>query len=113
MGSSIFYPDVAPDYANNQPYRTETQRNIPENAVALKEGAWVVTADGQHVGSVKRVFTQSKNDKATHFLISEGVFFKDHKMVPIDWVDEIKEDAVYLNVTADMLKGLPEFQETA
>src|SRR5258708_33678638 len=31
----------------------ETERNIPENTVALKEGAEVISADGESVGTVE------------------------------------------------------------
>src|SRR5258706_5506589 len=55
------------------PYRSETEQNIPEDTVALKEGARVISEDDQHVGNVERVFTRSDNDRATHFLISAGL----------------------------------------
>ena len=57
-------------------------RNIPEGTIALKEGAKVVTSDDKHVGNVERVFVDASADKATHFLITQGVFFKARKVVP-------------------------------
>jgi uncharacterized protein YrrD len=110
LGGSMAYADYGAGY--NFPYRSETEKNIPEDTVALKEGARVISDDGQYVGNVKRIFTKSENDRASHFLISEGFFFKDHKLVPINWIHDIQEDEVHLNVTAATLKRLPEFQET-
>jgi uncharacterized protein YrrD len=109
---SMSYPEYAPAYVNQQPYRTQTQQNIPEDTIALKEGARVISEDDQYVGNVKRVFTKSDTDRASHFLISEGVIFKDHKLVPTSWIHDIQEDEVHLNVNAATLKNLPEFQET-
>ena len=111
MGSSMFYPDLAAAYANEKPYGAETQKNIPEDSIALREGARVITADGQDVGSVKRIFTQPENDRATQLLISNGVIFKEQKMIPVGWIEDIQEDEIHLNVSTAMLKGLPEFQE--
>ncbi len=111
LGSSMLYPEFAPVYANNQPFRATTEQNIPEDTVALKEGAHVISSDDQHVGNVKRVFTKGENGQATHFLISEGLIFKERKLVPVTWIHSITEDEVYLNVSASTLKNLPAFQE--
>ncbi|MBA3871683.1 MAG: DUF2171 domain-containing protein [Anaerolineae bacterium] len=112
LAGSLSYPDYAQAYVNQQPYRSETEKNIPEDTVALKEGARVISDDDQHVGNVDRVFTQSENDRASHFLISAGLIFKDHKLVPTTWIHDIQEDEVHLNVSAATLKNLPEYQET-
>ena len=45
-------------------------------------------------------------------LISAGLIFKDHKLVPTTWIHDIQEDEVHLNVSAATLKNLPEYQET-
>jgi uncharacterized protein YrrD len=110
LGTSMTYVDYGAGY--DFPYRTETEKNIPEDTVALKEGARVISDDGQHVGNVKRVFTRSDNDRATHFLVSEGLIFRVHKLVPTSWIHDIQEDEVHLNVSAATLNRVPEFQET-
>jgi uncharacterized protein YrrD len=110
LGSSMTYANYGAGY--HFPYRSETEQNIPEDTVALKEGARVISEDDQYVGNVKRVFTRSDNDRASHFLISEGLIFKDRKLVPTSWIHDIQEDEVHLNVNAATLKNLPEFQET-
>ena len=112
LAGSLANPEYAPAYVNQQPYRMETEQNIPEDTIALKEGARVISHDDQYVGNVKRVFTKSDTDRASHFLISEGLIFKDHKLVPTTWIHDIQEDEVHLNVNAATLKNLPEFQET-
>lgn len=110
-GGWMGYPDYGDQYAYPPPYPSETIQNIPSNTVALREGASVISADGEHVGSVKRIFTHPGSDRATHFLLSEGLFFKEQKLVPFGWISKIEEDEVHLNVGAHLLKEVPEFHE--
>ncbi|MBC7878849.1 MAG: PRC-barrel domain-containing protein [Anaerolineales bacterium] len=79
-------------------YVTKIDKNIPEGTVAMKEGAKVVTADGKHVGTVERVYTDIPEEQITHLLISYGMFSKKTKLVPIDWVENVTEDQVNLLV---------------
>ena len=90
---------------------TETKRNIPEDTVPLKEGTDVISSDGEHVGDVERLIVAPDSNKATHFLISQGLFFKDRKMVPAHWVTSVEEDKVHLAVPARLLERLPAFEE--
>ncbi len=90
-------------------YVTATQRNIPEGTVALEEGADVITADYKKVGSIERIFTDPKTERATHFLVSEGMIFKDKKLIPTWWVELVSDEAVYLTVPAEALEALPEY----
>lgn len=89
----------------------ETKRNIPDNTVPLKEGTDVISSDGEHVGDIERLFIEPDSNKTTHFLISQGLLFKDHKLVPIDWVTSIEEDKVHLAVPSRLLERLPAYQE--
>ena len=112
LAGSLTSPDYAPSYAGQQPYRSETEQNIPEDTVALKEGARVISDDDQHVGNVERIFTHTGSDRATHFLVSAGLIFKDHKLIPTSWIHDIQEGEVHLNINAGTLENLPEFHET-
>src|SRR4051794_6735788 len=55
------------------PYVVSTEKNIPDGAVALKEGVKVMSSDGQHVGNIAEIFTDSRTDRAIHFLIARGL----------------------------------------
>jgi sporulation protein YlmC with PRC-barrel domain len=94
-----------------EPYVAEVERNIPEGTVALKEGASVFDSTGSKVGSVARVFTDSETQEATHLLVAEGWLFKEERLVPINWVRDVTEEAVHLTVDADFLRGLPEYRK--
>src|SRR5215207_925883 len=55
-------PVLASPYVDSERrYVSQVDRNIPETSVALKEGARVVSADGQHVGEVERVMLGRDN----------------------------------------------------
>jgi len=94
-------------------FTIETEQNIPEGTIALKEGARVMSVDKQHVGDVARIFIESENNLASHILISDGIIFKQKKLVPVSWIREIQEDEIYLGVGAAMLDKLPEYQDVS
>ncbi len=60
----------------------ETHLNIPDDTVALKEGARVVSDDGKEVGHVEQVLTSPPGDRITHFLISKGLLVKERRLIP-------------------------------
>ena len=90
--------------------RRETTRNIPEHTIPLKEGTDVMSSDGEHVGDIERLFVASDSNKATHFVISQGVFFKDRKLIPTHWVKSVEEDKVELAVLPKLLEDLPRYE---
>jgi uncharacterized protein YrrD len=91
-------------------YVARTEKHIPEGTVALEEGAKVIGSDGEHIGDIERVFTDPLVDRATHLLISEGLFLKEKKLIPTKWITNILEDAVHLSVDSDFVESLPEYQ---
>jgi uncharacterized protein YrrD len=92
-----------------QPVVERTERAIPDDNVAIRPGERVMSADGQNVGSVEQVLTGEYADKATHFVISQGLLFKDRKLIPMGWVSDIGEDRLQLAVDADFLERLPSY----
>jgi uncharacterized protein YrrD len=88
-----------------------TVRNIPADTVPLKEGTDVISSDGQHVGDIERLLLGSESNKVTHFVISQGAFFRDRKLVPAHWVSTADEDGIHLSVAAELLERLPSYEE--
>lgn len=101
-GLSPFYP--MPRYTRHD------ERLIPEGTIALREGSQVISKDGQHVGDVESVFADPEENRATHFMISQGILFKDRKLVPTPWIHTVTEDRVLLKVESGVLENLPEYQ---
>lgn len=85
---------------------TQTEQNIPDGTVAMKEGAKVVTAEGKQAGHVERVLADAPTDRATHLLISMGMFARETKLVPIKWVSTIGEDEIHLRVKKNELEKM-------
>jgi uncharacterized protein YrrD len=84
-----------------------TQQNIPENTIPLKEGSKVISSDDEHVGDIERLIVDPDSNRATHFLISQGLLFRERKLVPADWVRSVEEDRVHLAVPSKLLERLP------
>ncbi len=90
--------------------KVETHRNIPDQTVALKAGARVVGNDGEEVGHVVEMFTQTNSDVMTSFVVSRGVLVKEHRMVPMSWVKYVTDEEVQLNVPASRVDALKTFE---
>ena len=88
----------------------ETVRNIPADTIPVKEGTDIMSSDGKHVGDVERLLVEPNSNKATHFVISQGVFFKDRKLVPTHWVRSVDEDKIHLSVNSELLEQLPSYE---
>jgi len=99
-------PNIPVIPAPGEQYVTQIDQNIPEGTVALKEGAKVITADGQHVGSVEGFLADPSADQVTHLLISRGMFPRETKLVPMEWVTKMTDEEVYLRVEEHWVKEL-------
>ncbi len=93
-----------------EPIVEQTQRAIPEDNVAIRAGARVVAADGEQVGSVEQVLTSPHADQVSHFVISQGLLFKDRKLIPVGWVQDIGEEQVTLAVDAAFVSRLSSYE---
>ena len=95
---------------NVSPVVEQTQRAIPDDNVALRAGTRVVAADGETVGSVAEVLTSANADQVSHFVISQGLLFKDRKLIPVGWTQEIGEDQVTLAVDSAFVSRLESYE---
>jgi sporulation protein YlmC with PRC-barrel domain len=92
-------------------YIAETQRNIPDDAVPLKEGAKVISQDGKHVGNIEEVMIDPDEERATHVVIEAGLIFPEKKLIPALWLTNVLEDEVHLAMTSRALERVPDYQE--
>lgn len=90
----------------------KTDQDIPEGTIALEEGAKVISRDGEHIGNVEQVITESEANRATHFVIREGFLLKERKLVPAAWVAKVAEDEIHLSIESSLFERLPEYQAT-
>jgi uncharacterized protein YrrD len=100
-------PYVEPEYVRTFEF------NIPEGTIALSAGAAVISSDDEHVGDLEEILTDPQENRATHFVISSGLLLKEKKLVPTQWVSTMLDEEVYLSVSADVIKDLPDYREPA
>lgn len=93
-----------------EPVAEQTQRAIPDDNVAIRAGARVVAAGGEQVGSVEQVLTSPNADQVSHFVVSQGLLFKDRKLIPVGWVQDIGEEQVTLAVDAVFVSRLGSYE---
>ncbi len=93
-----------------KPKYVKTEDVIPDETVALEEGAKVVSVDGEHIGNVEEVIVETDEYRATHIVVSEGFFLQERKLVPTIWIMEVDEDEITLSVPSDLFDRLPEYQ---
>ena len=86
----------------------ETEQNIPEGTVAVKEGAKVLSRDGRHIGSVDKMIIDPHSQKATHFVIAKGLLVKERKIIPLDWVRNFGENEVSIEMDENFINRLPD-----
>ena len=89
--------------ANSARYGTGT---IPQNTIALKEGALVV-GEGETIGNVESLVVNPKTNCATHAVIGRNAGSKGRKPVPMSWLQIIDENEVHLSVTPEIFERLP------
>jgi uncharacterized protein YrrD len=100
----------APPVGAAFPTEVQTEENIPEGTVALQEGAKVIDREGDSVGNVEKVIT-TKDDHITHMVITKGMFDSTKKLIPANWIDEIKEDGIKLSVTSGVVDRLKDYED--
>lgn len=99
----------APGVYTGPLYIEQTEKNIPEDSVAIHEGTSVVSRDGEEIGEVERIYADAKH-RATHVLVSEGIFLKEKKLIPTTWIKGMTEETIQLIVDSELLENLPEYQ---
>ena len=91
-------------------YVLKTETTIPEETVALEEGASVFGNDGEEIGRVERIIVEESDMRASHLVISQGLLTKEYKLVPTLWITDVTEDKVYLSIDSDLFERLPEHE---
>ncbi len=107
------YPGGSPMLSSFAPkVLRETHLNIPQDTIALKEGARVVSRDDKEVGHVEQVLTSPPGDHVTHFLIAKGLLAKERRLIPVSWVDRLDEETVRLVIKSSTVENLPVVEVT-
>jgi uncharacterized protein YrrD len=76
----------------------------------FREGARVVTADGEKAGAIDRVVLDPDTKEVTHVVVHKGFLFTEEKVVPLSLVGQATDDKITLRLNADDLEALPDFE---
>ncbi len=121
VGGLYLYPSAEPErfhphlhkYPQTPVYRyvLDVEQNIPAGEVALREGAYVMSADYQHVGNIESVIVDTQTDNVTSLVVlKHALLTKTRKLVPVSWIKSVHEDEVNLTVDACEVIDLPEYE---
>ena len=109
-----WYPPVGAlqigGYGPGLPEITEIERNVPENSVALHEGAKVIASDEQDVGRIEQILTEQGTDRMTFFVVEKGMLNKEHKLIPSSWIRQVTDEEVHLAVNASQVEQLRAYE---
>ena len=105
------YFDLPPADNSAPEFTQRTKQNIPEGTVAVKEGARVLSMEGKHVGNVEEIFTDPATNHVTHIVISQGMLFKERKLIPTNWIKSEGEDSVTLTVNTGVIDSLTPYRD--
>ncbi len=105
-GGPLLFPYTEPHYVHAE----QPEQVLPEGTIALKEGAKVMSKDDKHIGNIEEIIADPSDKRATHIVVSEGLFLKKKKLVPAHWITDATENKVYLTVWSDLVDRLPDFE---
>jgi sporulation protein YlmC with PRC-barrel domain len=98
------YPTSAPEYD----VITEIKRTIPEELIATKDGAQVMSEDDEQIGKLERLHLEPESCRITELIVSHGLLNRTSKVIPIQWVQMLGEDKIRLSAGAKQVEDLPE-----
>jgi len=88
------------------------EQDIPDHTVGLSQGAQVISADGESLGELARVFMDKESARATHIIVVKGWLFKERKVIPTSWINKIEEQKVHLGISKHHYERLPQFERS-
>jgi len=91
-------------------YAAVKEQNIPDEAVALKKGAALISEDGKRVGELNEVLVDQQDNQATHLILSKGLFSAEKKLIPTSWITRVDEEEIQLCVSARIINKLSVYE---
>ncbi|NPA90616.1 MAG: BON domain-containing protein [Chloroflexi bacterium] len=76
----------------------------------FKIGADVYCADGR-CGRLIKVVLDPHTKRVTHLIVEKGFLQKKDRVIPVDAVERVEEDRIWLKVRSDELSQFPEYRE--
>jgi uncharacterized protein YrrD len=93
-----------------KPESMKREKIIPDGTVILKNGAEIISKDKEPVGSFEHFMIDPMENRAEFFVLKDGIFIQDQKVLPTEWISEVSADKVYLSVDSDTVENRPKFK---
>jgi uncharacterized protein YrrD len=78
----------------------------------IKNGADVLTHEGDKVGTVNRVVIDPRTKEVTHLVVEKGFLFTTDKVIPVGAVEREMEDQLVLSQGSRDYSEYPDYEET-
>ena len=85
---------------------------IDSELEVIGRGTPVLTLEQKRVGEVDHVLASAETGDMTHLVVRRGLF-PDYRIVPVDAIDSVAEDGVYLKPGLDDMDELPHYRPRA
>jgi hypothetical protein len=113
-----WYPPIRTDWwtiggevlVSPKPRFVKKADTLPQDVVALDEGAKVIAGDGNEIGAMEQVIVEPEELRATHIVVGRGLIAKEYKLLPTSWIKDVTEEKVYLSIHTDFFERLPEHE---
>lgn len=92
--------------AANADLHRHRERNLPEEAIAIKSGANVISSDGQKVGRLDEVIVDADSGLPIQLVLRMGRTVKATQTVPANLIISVDENDIYLALDANSLDDL-------
>ncbi len=103
-------PYTAPDasaIADSLASATVMEEQVPENELAIHQDARVEATDGD-VGKVDEFVIDPETNKISHLFLRQGrLWTKRDVSVPVDAIERVEGDVVYLKLDKKAIEQLP------
>jgi uncharacterized protein YrrD len=104
-GATPSFPLIPPGFRPND---LAPDAAIPIENVMLMHGSSVSASDGKIVGRLDEVLTDD-DEKITHIVIENGLVYARPKLVPVDWIAGIEDNAIALSVDKAVVDRMPDY----
>ena len=76
-------------------------------AVEVRRGMTILTSEGREAGKVAAVIIDKHDREVTHILLSRLSQIPEYRLVPLDLIEQVREERVQLRIFNQVVNSLP------
>jgi sporulation protein YlmC with PRC-barrel domain len=100
-------PLYGPGQVYTPPVFTLEHKHVPQGELEINRGSRVEATDG-FVGRVDEFIVEPTQEQISHLVMREGhLWGKKDVVIPVEQIDRIEDDTVYLKLDKKSIEGLP------